>query len=72
AREMIRREAHALAGSAGMLGFEELTAACNVLQSADFDDGEFAQCLDRCRRARDEALGIIAGLTVDDEFAGAA
>jgi CheY-like chemotaxis protein/HPt (histidine-containing phosphotransfer) domain-containing protein len=72
APEMIRREAHALAGSAGMLGFEELTAACNALQSADFDAGQFVQCLDRCRRARDEALGMIAGMTVDDEFAGAA
>lgn len=72
AYEAIRREAHAFAGSAGMLGFEELTAACSALRSADYDDGQFAQCLDRCRSARDEALEIIAGFTVDDEFAGAA
>jgi signal transduction histidine kinase/DNA-binding response OmpR family regulator len=72
AYDMIRREAHEFAGSAGMLGFEELTAACNALQAANSDDGLFAQCLDRCRRARDEALGMIAGLTADDEFSGAA
>ena len=70
ARAMICREAHAFAGSAGMLGFGDLAAACSALQSAELDDGQFDRCLDRCRRARDVALEMIGEMIVDDEFAG--
>jgi HPt (histidine-containing phosphotransfer) domain-containing protein len=69
-RETISEEAHTFAGSAGMLGFRELAEACNALQAAELDDIRFDECLDRCRGARDAALGVIRELIVDDEFAG--
>jgi CheY-like chemotaxis protein len=65
----ISEEAHALAGSAGMLGFVELAQACAALQLARIDDGQFNQRLDHCRRARDAALRMISELIVNDEFA---
>ncbi|MGH6753872.1 MAG: response regulator [Bradyrhizobium sp.] len=67
-REAISEEAHAFAGSAGMLGFRELAEACAALQSTGLDDSQFDRWLDRCRRARDAALRTIGELTVDDKF----
>jgi signal transduction histidine kinase/DNA-binding response OmpR family regulator len=69
-REAFCREAHAFAGSAGMFGFEELAAACAVLQSAEVGDSRFDQYLDRCRRARDAALAVIGELVIDEKFSG--
>lgn len=67
-RETISEEAHAFAGSAGMLGFRELAEACAELHSSDLDDSQFDRCLDRCRRARDEALRTVRELIVDDKI----
>jgi HPt (histidine-containing phosphotransfer) domain-containing protein len=69
-RKTISEEAHAFAGSAGMLGFRELAEACAALQLAEPDDSQFEQRLDHCRRARDAALRMISELIVNDEFAG--
>jgi HPt (histidine-containing phosphotransfer) domain-containing protein len=66
---MISEEAHAFAGSAGMLGFVGLAEACAALHAADLDDIGFDQYLDRGRRARDAALEMIAELIAGDEFA---
>ena len=68
-RAIICQEAHAVAGSAGMLGFAELAQACAALQSAEFDDSAFEQHLGQCRHARDAALTKVAELIVDEKFA---
>ena len=67
-REGVTEEAHAFAGSAGMLGFEDLAQACAALQAAELTADAFDECLDRCRRARDAVLECIAELMVDDKF----
>ncbi|MDP1865470.1 MAG: PAS-domain containing protein [Bradyrhizobium sp.] len=68
ARESLSREAHSFGGSAGMLGFEHLAEACTALQLAEPESHQFEECLDRCRRERDAALGKIAKLMIDDHF----
>jgi signal transduction histidine kinase/CheY-like chemotaxis protein/HPt (histidine-containing phosphotransfer) domain-containing protein len=67
-RAALAEEAHAFAGSAGMLGFVKLAEACARLQSDLRDGGQFRESLDQCRRARDAALETIAALVVDDQF----
>ncbi len=68
ARESISREAHSFGGSASMLGFVDLAQACRALQTAEPEGNQFDECLERCRRGRDAALGKIAELMVDDSF----
>jgi len=51
-RESVAEEAHTFGGSAGMLGFQNLAAACSALQSAGLTGQAFDGCLDQCRRAR--------------------
>jgi signal transduction histidine kinase/DNA-binding NarL/FixJ family response regulator len=59
----IAREAHSFGGSAAMLGFTELAAACRVLQSAPFADA--AGALQACRTARDRALAEAARISAE-------
>ena len=65
ARSDLCREAHRFAGSAGMLGFTELAEACIALESAGDHGSLFAQCLERCRQARDAALRSIDDLVLE-------
>ena len=66
--ESVADEAHAFGGSAGMLGFVDLAAACRALQSAILAAQPLDEYFDRCRRTRDAVLELIAELVVDDEF----
>jgi signal transduction histidine kinase/DNA-binding response OmpR family regulator len=52
--------AHTFAGSAGMLGFEELYAACRDLEATARDDQPFAGAVACCRDERDRAMEIAA------------
>jgi PAS domain S-box-containing protein len=65
AREVIRREAHTVGGSAGLLGFLELAEACRALEAAPANDA-FDRALDRCRRERDAALRTLIELMPDE------
>jgi PAS domain S-box-containing protein len=55
-REELARDAHALKGEAGQLGFDELAAACRDLEEACLDGREVAAPMARARRARGKAL----------------
>jgi PAS domain S-box-containing protein len=68
ARASMAREAHTFGGSAGMLGFETLAAACAAFHAAARDDCPLDEFLERCRRARDAALTRIEELIVGGEF----
>jgi signal transduction histidine kinase/CheY-like chemotaxis protein/HPt (histidine-containing phosphotransfer) domain-containing protein len=68
ARASMAGEAHTFGGSAGMLGFETLAAACAAFYAAALNDGPLDEFLERCRRARDAALLKIEELIVGGEF----
>jgi two-component system, sensor histidine kinase len=61
-------EAHSFGGSAAMLGFETLAAACAALHQAAFQDRPLADFLERGRRARDAALIRIEELVSGGDF----
>lgn len=52
-------EAHALAGSAGLLGFNELQVACSALETAIARKQSIEAELAACRHARDETLKFV-------------
>jgi signal transduction histidine kinase/DNA-binding response OmpR family regulator len=60
--EELARDAHSVAGSAGMLGFDSLAEACRALHEAaahgEFLDGH----VERCREERDRALQLVGML----------
>jgi PAS domain S-box-containing protein len=56
----LARDAHNFAGSAGMLGFPELTQASRTLEAAASSGKDVAAALEHCRAARDRALAEIA------------
>ena len=56
----LARDAHNFAGSAGMLGFAELTQASRALEAAASSGKDVAAALEHCRAARDRALAEIA------------
>ena len=55
-RAQIAAEAHSLAGSAGLLGFDELGQACRGLHAAALAGEPLDPALAACRAARDRAL----------------
>jgi PAS domain S-box-containing protein len=55
-REELARDAHALKGEAGQLGFDELAAACRDLEDACLEGREVAAPMARARQARGRAL----------------
>jgi CheY-like chemotaxis protein len=56
----LARDAHNFAGSAGMLGFAELTHVSRTLEAAASSGKDVAAALEHCRAARDRALAEIA------------
>jgi HPt (histidine-containing phosphotransfer) domain-containing protein len=68
ARASMAEEAHAFGGSAGMLGFATLAAACAAFHAAAVNGEPLDELLERCRRARDAALVKIGELVVGGEF----
>jgi signal transduction histidine kinase/CheY-like chemotaxis protein/HPt (histidine-containing phosphotransfer) domain-containing protein len=67
-RASMAAEAHTFGGSAGMLGFETLAAACAAFHAAALNDRPLDEFLEWCRRARDAALTKIEELIVGGEF----
>jgi len=59
--------AHALAGSAGLLGFEELAERCRALEEAASRRESCEAELDGCRRARGSALTQLARAMIDGD-----
>jgi signal transduction histidine kinase/HPt (histidine-containing phosphotransfer) domain-containing protein/ActR/RegA family two-component response regulator len=57
--EGIAADAHKLAGSAGLLGFDELQLACSALEAAITHKQPIEGKLAACRSARDAALAAI-------------
>jgi PAS domain S-box-containing protein len=64
-------ELHALAGSAGLLGFDELAECCRVLEGAALRCESLATELDRFREARDRALTQLALMADDGDLTDA-
>ena len=64
---LVAEEAHSFAGSAGMMGFDEVTEACRALEAAVAEGGAVENEFDRCRLARDRALAKIEALIAADE-----
>ncbi|MBI3700835.1 MAG: PAS-domain containing protein [Afipia sp.] len=58
----IASEAHSFGGSAGMLGFENLSNACLALYTSATTNSNVEQALRDCRELRDEALAKVAEL----------
>ena len=61
-RDALARDAHALKGEAGQLGFTELAAACRDLEEACLDGRELLEPTARARTARGHALETIGTL----------
>jgi PAS domain S-box-containing protein len=59
----LAQDAHNFAGSAGLLGFSELTQACRALYAAAKSGKDVAAALEHCRAARDRALAEIARIS---------
>ena len=68
ARRSMAEEAHTFGGSAAMLGFDALAAACRALEAAALQDGPLDEFLEWGRRARDVALLKIEELVIGGEF----
>ncbi|MDE4914568.1 PAS domain S-box protein [Methylobacterium sp. 092160098-2] len=58
-RDALARDAHALKGEAGQLGFAELADACRDLEEACLEGRELAGPMARARTARERALEAI-------------
>ncbi|WP_375413208.1 PAS-domain containing protein [uncultured Bradyrhizobium sp.] len=67
-RKTMAEEAHAFGGSAGMLGFEVLAAACAAFHEAALQNRQLDELRERCCRARDAALDKIEQLIAGGEF----
>jgi CheY-like chemotaxis protein len=68
ARRSLAEEAHMFGGSAGMLGFQALAAACAALEAAALQDQPFGELIVWVRRARDAVLTKIEELLADGKF----
>jgi CheY-like chemotaxis protein len=69
ARRSMAEEAHMFGGSAGMLGFQALAAACAALEAATLQDQPLGEFLEWVCRARDAVLMEIEELIDDGKFA---
>ncbi|MBV9458809.1 MAG: response regulator, partial [Bradyrhizobium sp.] len=61
-------EAHAVAGAAGLLGFNDLAEACRDLKARVAAGERIHAALDRCRQARDLTLAELAALSMAAEL----
>lgn len=62
----IAADAHSFGGSAGMLGFENLSNACQALYTAVTTNANIDQALHDCRETRDQAISKTAECLQED------
>jgi HPt (histidine-containing phosphotransfer) domain-containing protein len=58
-------DAHSFGGSASMLGFHELTQACQNLEASARNREGLIRALDQCRASRDRALDELSALRLE-------